>query len=190
MPKTPVLVCCDSVAEQAHISARLAKDFDKIMGCQLSQLESMLEKEPSATLVISWQQPCAELSLIMDAAKQRQRPLLVILKQLNENDINRLPVGNDYVLLPHDSQFELSAWVVHARQVREKSIQDDQKLEALNLKLEERKLIEKAKGLLMKHHHLDEQTAFSALRKSSMQSSLSLAQVSKNLIHTLESISL
>ncbi|GAL21874.1 response regulator NasT [Vibrio maritimus] len=190
MPKTPVLVCCDSIAEQAHISARLAKDFDKIMGCQLSQLESMLEKEPTATLVISWQQPCAELSLIMDAAKQRQRPLLVILKQLNENDINRLPVGNDYVLLPHDSQFELSAWVVHARQVREKSIQDDQKLEALNLKLEERKLIEKAKGLLMKHHHLDEQAAFSALRKSSMQSSLSLAQVSKNLIHTLESISL
>lgn len=190
MPKTPVLVCCDSIAEQAHISARLAKDFDKIMGCQLSQLESMLEKEPTGTLVISWQQPCAELSLIMDAAKQRQRPLLVILKQLNENDINRLPVGNDYVLLPHDSQFELSAWVVHARQVREKSIQDDQKLEALNLKLEERKLIEKAKGLLMKHHHLDEQTAFSALRKSSMQSSLSLAQVSKNLIHTIESISL
>jgi response regulator NasT len=65
----------------------------------------------------------------------------------------------------------------------------EQEITALTSKLEDRKVIEKAKGLLMKMHNVDEQSAYRALQKSAMQSSLSLAQVAKNLLVTMETLS-
>ncbi len=61
-------------------------------------------------------------------------------------------------------------------------------IQQLTSKLEERKWIEKAKGLLMKMHALDEENAYRVLRNSAMQSSLSLSQVAKNVIHTFDSV--
>ena len=51
-----------------------------------------------------------------------------------------------------------------------------------NLKLSERKLVEKAKGLLMKSRGLDEDTAYSALRKMAMDRKLKLAEVAQRVI--------
>ena len=51
-----------------------------------------------------------------------------------------------------------------------------------NLKLSERKLIEKAKGLLMKSRGLDEETAYAALRKMAMDRKLRLIEVAQRLI--------
>ena len=59
-------------------------------------------------------------------------------------------------------------------------------IESLTHKIEERKLVEKAKGLLMKMHSVDEEQAYKALRSSAMQSSQTLAQVAKNLITALQ----
>ena len=33
--KTPIIVCCDSLQEQARLSGLLSKDYDNIMGCQI-----------------------------------------------------------------------------------------------------------------------------------------------------------
>ena len=51
-----------------------------------------------------------------------------------------------------------------------------------NLKLSERKLIEKAKGLLMKSRGLDEETAYAALRKMVMDRKLRLIEVAQRVI--------
>lgn len=51
-----------------------------------------------------------------------------------------------------------------------------------NLKLSERKLIERAKGVLMKTRGLDEQSAYSALRKAAMDRKLRMADVAQQLI--------
>jgi len=51
-----------------------------------------------------------------------------------------------------------------------------------NLKLSERKLIEKAKGLLMKSRGLDEETAYAALRKMAMDRKLKLAEVAQRVV--------
>ncbi|WP_267713009.1 ANTAR domain-containing protein, partial [Vibrio parahaemolyticus] len=45
---------------------------------------------------------------------------------------------------------------------------------------------EKAKGLLMKVHNVDEEHAYKAMRNSAMQSSQTLTQVAKNLITALQ----
>src|SRR5258706_11441769 len=49
-------------------------------------------------------------------------------------------------------------------------------------KLADRKVIERAKGILMKSRNLSEEEAFSALRKQAMQSNARLADVSRQLI--------
>lgn len=184
--KTPVIVCCDSLQEQARLSGLLSKDYDNIMGCQLAQLETLIQREPSASVVVGWQQPTAELRLIVDFCRRKSAPLLIVLKQLSSNDINRLSEKMDYVLMPHDSEFALQPWIEHATLVRAKFESMQSEIELLTNKIEERKLVEKAKGLLMKMHSVDEGQAYKALRNSAMQSSQTLAQVAKNLITTLE----
>lgn len=56
------------------------------------------------------------------------------------------------------------------------------RLAEANLKLTERKLVEKAKGLLMRRRGLDEDAAYAALRKMAMDRSLKLADVAQRVI--------
>lgn len=51
-----------------------------------------------------------------------------------------------------------------------------------NRKLSERKIIEKAKGVLMKTRGMDEESAYKALRKLAMERSQPLASVAANLV--------
>jgi two-component system, response regulator / RNA-binding antiterminator len=55
-------------------------------------------------------------------------------------------------------------------------------LAATSRKLSERKLIDKAKGILMKSRGMDEETAYAALRKLAMERSQPLAKVAANLV--------
>ena len=57
-----------------------------------------------------------------------------------------------------------------------------EELAQANLKLAERKLIERAKGLLIKHRNLDEQAAYALLRKFAMDRKLRLGEVAQQLI--------
>lgn len=188
LSKNPLIVCSDRVEESVRLTTQLAQDFDNINSCQLNQLEKMLDREPGANVVVGWQQPSAELRLIIEECRLRKLPLLVVLKQLQSNDISRLPEKMDYVIIPADSQFSLLPWIENACQMRQSVTALESEIEQLELKLEERKLVEKAKGLLMKMHQVDEEAAFKAMRNSAMQSSQSLAQVAKNLLQTLEAL--
>jgi two-component system, response regulator / RNA-binding antiterminator len=51
-----------------------------------------------------------------------------------------------------------------------------------NSKLAERKLIERAKGLLMKSRNLDEEAAYSALRKAAMDRNLKLSEIAQRIV--------
>jgi two-component system, response regulator / RNA-binding antiterminator len=51
-----------------------------------------------------------------------------------------------------------------------------------NLRLAERKLIERAKGMLMKSRQLDEQEAYAALRKAAMDRNVKLAEIAQRIV--------
>lgn len=57
-----------------------------------------------------------------------------------------------------------------------------QELEATKNQLAERKLIEKAKGLLMKHKNMTEEQAYQSLRKLAMDRNLKIADIAEQLI--------
>jgi response regulator NasT len=54
------------------------------------------------------------------------------------------------------------------------------------LTLEERKIIDRAKGLLMKRQGMDEEGAYQALRKIAMDRSQKLVEVARNVISVME----
>lgn len=55
-------------------------------------------------------------------------------------------------------------------------------LNTANLKLEERKVVERAKGILMKQRNLDEDEAYKMLREMAMKRNMKLADISNQLI--------
>lgn len=59
-------------------------------------------------------------------------------------------------------------------------------LEETSRKLSERKIVEKAKGILMKTRGMDEEAAYGALRKLAMERSQPLAKVAGNLVDMAE----
>ncbi|AQA20104.1 hypothetical protein BST95_02015 [Halioglobus japonicus] len=61
-----------------------------------------------------------------------------------------------------------------------------EELDETRRQLEERKLVEKAKGLLMSVHKVDEEEAFSTLRKLAMDKNRTLGEVAKEVIDILE----
>jgi response regulator NasT len=56
------------------------------------------------------------------------------------------------------------------------------RLAEAHFKLAERKLVEKAKGLLMKQRGMDEDAAYASLRKMAMDRNLKLAEVAQRVI--------
>ena len=61
-----------------------------------------------------------------------------------------------------------------------------QELQETRTQLADRKQIDRAKGLLMKHRGLDEQQAYQAMRKMAMDRSQRLGEVASNIIAVLE----
>ena len=57
-----------------------------------------------------------------------------------------------------------------------------QEIERLRQQLAERKLVERAKGILMKTRGLDEETAYALMRKSAMDRNLRIGEVAQQLI--------
>ena len=55
--KTPTIVCCDSLEEQARLTTLLAQDYDDVIGCQLSQFETLLQREPGANVCLLYTSP-------------------------------------------------------------------------------------------------------------------------------------
>jgi hypothetical protein len=58
-------------------------------------------------------------------------------------------------------------------------------LAAVKAKLAERKLVERAKGILMRTRGLDEETAYATLRKLAMDRSLKLAEVAQRVLDSV-----
>ncbi|MDW6004338.1 ANTAR domain-containing response regulator [Vibrio mangrovi] len=181
-----IICCCDQLRDQDVVRNRLAVDFSRIVTCSLPQIDHMLMQENHGAVVVSWQQPTAELRLMVEICFARRIPLLILLKQFSSIDINRLPSINNFVMLPFHGEERLKPWIEYAQKVQDKAHQMCGEIDKLQLKIEERKWVERAKGLLMKVHRMDENEAYKAMRHSSMKTSQPMYQIAKNIIHTFE----
>lgn len=64
----------------------------------------------------------------------------------------------------------------------------NQKVQSLEYQLEERKNVDRARGILMKKFHLDEQQAYKNLQKKAMDSGRTINEIAKTIIKMFEFI--
>lgn len=89
-------------------------------------------------------------------------------------------------IVDHVSAERLAPIIDMARVKFEEDARLKRKLAEMEQRLADRKLIERAKGILMRRRQLDEEEAFALLCRQAMKSGLCLAELSRQLIHASE----
>lgn len=181
-----VILCADDQAELPILSSMLSSQSTAIVATTLSQLELALTDHPSASLILSWQKPTAELRYIVGYCRRHLVATVVLLKDINTLNNNDLSDFNQVVILPYIAVTSLLPMLTHAQNNRQSALKTRTEISLLKNKLEERKWVEKAKGLLMKVHSIDESEAYKALRSSAMKHSQSMGIVARNLVNSFE----
>ncbi|SDH01498.1 response regulator NasT [Vibrio xiamenensis] len=182
----PVILCSDKREERAQILAQYAPTSHRVFDCHLTELEALARQHSNAQILLCWSASCAEVQMVVEFCRAHDRNLVVMLKQFNSQHISNLTQELDYVVMPYSPQCDWISWFDYAAMVRARYQHIQAQIASLQQKLEERKIIEKAKGLVMRHHRLDEQSAYKALRDSAMQNSQPIYQVAKNVLVSMQ----
>jgi len=136
-------------------------------------------------VVVCWQ-PRADASLL-DALRtlqaQRALPVIVFTHDTDVEWMNQgLEAGADAWVVQGYAPQRLRSLVhlAQARHARERKLHGD--LADVTARLEERKLVDKAKGILMRSRQMSEDEAFQLLRTASMQGNQRVGEVSRHVI--------
>jgi two-component system, response regulator PdtaR len=123
----------------------------------------------------------------LEAAAQihRERPVPIILVTAYSDAetiarVKDIPVFH-YLVKPV-SAGQLAAAIEVARVRHEEWLHGRRESEELRRKLDERKLIERAKGILMEREGLSESAAYKVLQRTSQSRNMSMAELSRSLL--------
>ncbi len=128
----------------------------------------------------------AEWRLLACGLAAQGVPVVLFAEGLPESQQHSL-LEAGVTLVPHRvaDKEPVEAWLRQARAQQEVMRRQKMAVEDLSNKLEERRLVEQAKGRLMKVQGLDEETAYKAMRTLAMRNSQSLADVARRILITL-----
>ena len=133
--------------------------------------------------MVDCRQLTAEWRVLCMALAQRGLPVVLFTEQLPEHLQEQL-MDAGVLQVPHRllDKEPVEAWLKQARSQLAMLKRQQDAVSQMAEQLEARKLIERAKGLLMQQHHLDEEAAFAALRKSAMLHGLSMGELARRLL--------
>ncbi len=160
--------------------------------CHLTQpneLNRHVEQTEPDIVIIDMDSPNRDtLESMATMSRQNPRPIIFFAEQQNDRAAMAAAINAG-----------VSAYVADGLQPdRVKTIMDTaiaqfdaynslrQELDKAKTQLADRKIIEKAKGMLMKHQGCDEEQAYSTLRKLAMDRGQKLIDVARNVIDVLE----
>ena len=149
----------------------------------LALLHTIEQREPDV-IVINTDSPSRDvLEHLVMVSQHTPRPVVMFTSDGSEQAIRAATrAGVSAYVVDGLDQHRIKT-IVDVAVARFEEMQDlrDQLTEA-NTQLAERKVIERAKGLLMKSRNLDEQAAFATLRKAAMDRKLKLSEVAQRIV--------
>ncbi len=158
-----------------HVAAVLSAPFDLLRAVETTRPD---------VIVIDTESPSRDvLENLFAVTRSNPRPIVMFSEDRASESIREaVRVGvSAYVVDGLDaSRVEPILEVAVARFEAFQNLREQ--LAEATLKLEERKLVERAKGLLMKARGLDENAAYKLLRQQAMQQQLRLGEVAERLI--------
>lgn len=151
---------------------------------QPGSLGMALDRQQPELLIVDCEQPTPDLIEHLAQALQRQpRPVLLFAEQMSAAQMrDALQAGVSTLQLAGLPPQRLGALLqlALARFEHDQSLQRD--LRQTQTQLAERKLVERARGILMREQGLDEEAAFQRLRQIAMDGGQTLAAVATRLI--------
>jgi two-component system, response regulator / RNA-binding antiterminator len=151
---------------------------------QPDALPAALERLAPELLLVDCEQPTPDLLAQLGESLQRQpRPVLLFAEQMTAEQMRAaLAAGISTLQLAGLPPQRLGALLqlALARFEHDQTLQRD--LRQTQTQLAERKLVERARGILMREQALDEEAAFQRLRQLAMDGGQTLASVAMRLI--------
>lgn len=151
---------------------------------QPDALPAALERLAPELLLVDCEQPTPELLAQLGGSLQQQpRPVLLFAEQMTAEQMRAaLHAGVSTLQLAGLPPQRLGALLqlALARFEHDQNLQRD--LRQTQTQLAERKLVERARGILMREQGLDEEAAFQRLRQIAMDSGQTMAAVAMRLI--------
>jgi AmiR/NasT family two-component response regulator len=126
-----------------------------------------------------------ELARIIE--EERLCPIVVIADYSDKNLFHR--VGESWsvpVLIKPFDEIQLLSVLKYAYSVYSKMAELENEVSKLKNDLESRKIIEKAKGILMRLHSMSEDTAFKKIQQQSMKKRTTMKKIAEAIIMTYE----
>lgn len=151
---------------------------------QPGALDDALQRQAPELLIVDCEQPSpALLAQLAEVLRHRPRPVLLFAEQMSAEQMrDALQAGISTLQLAGLPPQRLGALLqlALARFEHDQSLQRD--LRQTQTQLAERKLVERARGILMREQGLDEEAAFQRLRQLAMDGGQTLAAVATRLI--------
>lgn len=124
---------------------------------------------------------------VLNAAKETDCPLLLFCEKINGGFEATFAQKNIFVALKNDIKAQnYSFYIDNYLNISGEMNAYKNEVARLKSTLEERKLIEKAKGILMYKEKLTEDEAYKRMRKASMDSRKAMSDIAETLIETLK----
>ncbi|WP_072470123.1 ANTAR domain-containing response regulator [Urinicoccus massiliensis] len=189
--ETTVVVAEDELITRMDLAEILKGAGYKVVGMAKDGLDAIeiCRREKPNLAIMDVKMPVMDgLEAIKIIQKEKIAGCIVLLTAFSDNEY--IEKARDlgvmtYMVKPFDESTLIPAIKVALAKQREMDkIQDE--LEVISKKLDDRKFVERAKGILMKKHHFSEDQAYKTLRKLAMDKRMSISEISRLLIDSIK----
>lgn len=150
-------------------------------------LEAVKAGQPDVILIHSGSPSRDALEAIAQLSESAPRPIVMFASDRRPEVIRKAVEAGVSAYIVDGLAAERLPPIIEAARARFEAFQAMKaELDAVKAKLSERKLVERAKGLLMKTRSIDEDAAYASLRKMAMERSLSIGEVSRQFLAVSE----
>jgi response regulator NasT len=139
-------------------------------------------------IVIDGESPDINISELLDVIESDKiAPVVILTSKLQQHLVNKAKEiwFFSYVMKPVAGQVLLSAIEVALANF-ERILKMEQEIERLKNTLETRKVVDKAKGILMQQLQISEEEAYKHIRKKSMDKCVSMKEIAESIILAYE----
>lgn len=150
----------------------------------IEQLANRIDHYKPDIMMISMDTPDSmTLKKISELRRQHPLPLIVFAEQDSPHMIQQIVKAGVNAFIVDDIQIQRLPSIVNIAIARFNEQQSlEKELTSVKTKLADRKILERAKGLLMAQKNMGEEEAYNSLRKMAMDKGQSMATISENLI--------
>lgn len=189
-PPLKILIVEDETMVGIDLQDQLAAMGHEVVGQAATAMDALAqfrEKQPDVVLMDVRLDGVDGIDLAVECMKIRRVPMIVVSAFSNPDQVRRAGEAGVFgYLVKPVQQNQLAAQLdIAVRRFRENEQLRLEK-EQLQMTLETRKLVERAKGIFMRRLKLDEPEAHKRLQQESQKRRISLAELSKKIIESEE----